>query len=262
MHNLLQLLLRNRGRAPALAARPVAAADGVTTLYLYDSIVSSEAEASWWGGVAAATMVRDIAAVGAGTIRLRVNSPGGDVFAGQAIGQALRDARARGIRVEAHVDGYAASAATIVSIAADEVVMADGAMWMIHQAWTIAMGNAGDMLGAAALLQKVDGSIAEQYAKRTGQEKARMAELMAAETWFTAAEAVDAGFADRIAEGERVEAAWDLSVYGRAPKLAAAPPAATPAPASPPTAPAPAPTNDFDHERRLAVQRARELALT
>ncbi len=258
MHNLLQLLLRNRGRAPALAARPVAAADGVTTLYLYDSIVSSEAEASWWGGVAAATMVRDIAAVGAGTIRLRVNSPGGDVFAGQAIAQAMRDARARGIRVEAHVDGYAASAATIVSIAADEVVMADGAMWMIHQAWTIAMGNAADMLGAAALLQKVDGSIAEQYAKRTGQDKDHMAELMAAETWFTAAEAVEAGFADRVGDGEKIDAAWDLSVYGKAPKQpAAAAPAATPAPA-----PAAAPTNTFDHERRLAVQRARELALT
>jgi ATP-dependent Clp protease, protease subunit len=252
MRNLLQLLLRNRGRAPALVERPKAAADGVTTLYLYDSIVSSEIEASWWGGVAAAKMVRDIAAVGAGTIVLRVNSPGGDVFAGQAIAQAMRDARARGVRVEAHVDGYAASAATVVSIAADEVVMAEGAMWMIHQAWTIAMGNAEDMLGAAALLEKVDGSIAEQYAKRTGKDKEYMSELMAAETWFTAAEAVDAGFADRVDEGPAVEAAWDLSVYGKAPKVDAP----EPAPAEPA-----APAKNFDHERRLAVQRAKELAL-
>jgi ATP-dependent Clp protease, protease subunit len=99
-------------------------------------------------------------------------------------------------------------------------VMAPGALFMIHKAWTMTYGNADDLMGEAALLEKIDGTLADTYAARTGKEAAEVMDLMAAETWFTAQEAVDAGFADRIAESQtKAKAAWNLSAYAKAPTV-------------------------------------------
>jgi len=217
---LLQLLARNRDRAararseaPATVVRAAGASEA--TVYLYGAIVATQAEADWWGGVAADTLSRELRGLNVDTIHLRINSPGGDVFGAQAVAAALRDSAAR---VVAHIDALAASAATVIACAADEVVIAPGAMFMIHRAWTLAYGNTNDLADAAALLAKIDGTLAEGYATRTGGDVAAMLAAMDAETWYTAQEAVGAGFADTIAgAAPKAEAQWDLSAYAKAP---------------------------------------------
>jgi ATP-dependent Clp protease protease subunit len=95
---------------------------------------------------------------------------------------------------------------------------------MVHRSWTFAWGNANDLIETAALLEKVDGSIAGQYASKTTKSAAEMLALMDAETWMDAEAAVAAGFCDAVAEGAKANAlAWNLSAYERAPKAAPAP---------------------------------------
>lgn len=216
MNRLLQLYADNRA-ANLLARvqhRIVAEGDEVT-LYLYESIVADEATAEWWGGVSAQSLVPQIRAITAPTLHLRINSPGGDVFAAQAIAQAIRDTKAN---VIAHVDGYAASAATVIANAASEIEMSEGGFYMVHNAWTIAIGNAADLTDTAALLSKVDASLCNAYAARCGKPADEVKGWMDAETWFNAQEAVDAGLVDRIAEGTQAKPnAWNLSAYKKQP---------------------------------------------
>lgn len=169
------------------------------TIYLYDVIVSDEASAEWFGGIAPQPFVTALNGITAKKINLRINSPGGDVFGARAIEQALREHPAE---IVVHIDGYAASAATIVMMAADHITMNQGAMLMIHDAWSLVMGDSADMLNMAALLEKIDGTIAGTYANRTGLKAEAVRELMDAETWFTADEAVAAKFADSVSEPE------------------------------------------------------------
>ncbi|WP_250501964.1 head maturation protease, ClpP-related [Caballeronia sp. AZ7_KS35] len=223
MSKLIQLLASNR---KPTRPRALETSGDETTIYIYDAIVADDETAAWWGGVSAQSLVPEIRAIKSGTVHLRINSPGGDVFAAQAIVAAIRDT---GAKVIAHIDGVAASAATVIASAAEEVVMSDGAMYMIHCAWTVAIGNAEDLTSTAALLDKTDGVIAGQYAKRSGKSADEMKAAMSAETWYTAQEAVDVGLADRIAENApRAQASWDLSAYANAPKPKAAAPAPEP----------------------------------
>jgi ATP-dependent Clp protease protease subunit len=208
---LMQLLASNK--ANALRRFEISAKGDEAEIFLYDAIVSDEAEAEWFGGVAAAPFVKALRAIDAKTINLRINSPGGSVFAARAIEQALRDHPAR---IVAHIDGVAASAATFVAMAADEIVMAKGALFMIHKAWGVAMGNSDDLKETAALLEKIDGTLVDTYAERTKQKPDQIAEWLAAETWFTADEAVSNGFADRIAD-TKAKNSWNLSAYEKAP---------------------------------------------
>lgn len=214
MSKPLQTLLASN-RARAKKSPGIQASGNEATIYIYDSIVSDDDTAEWWGGVSAASLVPEIRALKVDTIHLRINSPGGDVFAAQAICQAIRDSAAH---VIAHVDGFAASAATIIATAADEIRISEGGMYMIHCGWTWAMGNANEMRATAGLLDKVDQTICAQYAKKTGKPEAEIKQLMEAETWFTAQDAVDGGFIDSIAEGKKVKSEWDLSAYKNAPK--------------------------------------------
>jgi ATP-dependent Clp protease protease subunit len=214
-NSLTKLLASNKKRPERLPQSKIVAKDDETDIYIYDAIVADEDTAYWWGGVSAEALVPAIRAIKGGTIHLRINSPGGDVFAAQAICQAIRDT---GAKVIAHVDGYAASAATVIATAADEVEISDGGFYMIHNAWTWAMGNANDLTATAALLSKIDGSLAAQYAKKSGMAVEDVRAAMDAETWYTAEEAVAAGLINRIAAGKKVEASWDLSAYNKAPK--------------------------------------------
>lgn len=216
MRNGLMAFLRaNKGKGAPLA---VAQNNGAVTIEIYDVIVASDDDADWWGGVSGHAVVRAIRAAGDADIALRINSPGGDVFAGVAMAQAIREHKGK---VTAHIDGYAASAASLLVAAADEAVISPSGMVMIHKAWTIAMGNADDMMATAGLLEKIDGQLVEAYREKAG-DKGDWEALMRAETWFTAAEAVEIGLVDAIAEKapKKMNAAFDLSAYRNAPATA------------------------------------------
>lgn len=218
-NRLLALYARNRGRG---LSPQIVRAEGDATLYIYDTIVASDADAEWLGGVSAESLVPRIRSLGVDTLNVRINSPGGDVFAGRAIEQALRDTRAN---VTVHVDGVAASAASIIAMAGNSIRIAQGAMFMIHRAWTFALGNANDLLSIAALLEKIDGTLADTYAARMDLPRDEVLALMSAETWYTAQEAVDAGLATEVMSAPATEAPqnrWDLSAYDHAPPTARA----------------------------------------
>lgn len=218
MHPLQKLMLANRKRGFFRAE--AATGSDEATIYLYDQIVSDELTAEWWGGVAPQSFVNELLAIDAPVIHLRINSPGGDVFAGRVMEQAIRE---HSSKIIAHVDGYAASAASYVALAADEVVVAPGAMFMIHKAWSVGWGNSDDLMQLAALLEKIDGTLADTYVRETKNDRQQVLDWMAAETWFTADESVEHGFADRVAEAAKVanHVSFDLSAYAHAPKSAA-----------------------------------------
>lgn len=200
-----------------------------STIYLYDVIVSSKADSEWWGGVDAETFVQSLRAM-SGDVAIRINSPGGDVFAARAMAQAIRDYSASGHgTVTAYVDGYAASAASFITSVADKVMVSQGGMIMIHKAWSIAMGNADDFAATASLLDKIDGTIVATYAaaaNRRGIGPADFAALMAAESWLTGPEAIELGLADEVTADPAPANAlqWDLSAYDNAPAIAASAP--------------------------------------
>lgn len=214
MKQLLKLLALNKAAQRKFEVVKAETEGQPTTIYLYDAIVATDEMASWWGGVSAQSFVKELAQL-EGDITLRINSPGGDVFAARAMEQALREYQGK---VVAIIDGYAASAASYLALAADEVQIAAGGFFMIHKAWTFAGGNANDFASVAALLTKIDESLVNTYASETGQDPQRLRDWMAAETWFNAEEAVQYGFADSIATGAvKNEAQWDLSAYDKAP---------------------------------------------
>lgn len=185
--------------------------DRTADVYIYDIIDS------WWG-VDAAQFVREIAALDVDTINLRVNSPGGSVYDGVAIMNALRRHKAT---VVATVDGLAASAASFIVQAADEVVMGLGTELMIHEAWSFAFGNAEDMQKAAEDLDRISSTIAGIYSERAGGTVEEWRTAMKAETWYSADEAVAAGLADRVdrrdAKPEKdASNRFDLSIFAHA----------------------------------------------
>ncbi|MEM5371349.1 head maturation protease, ClpP-related [Paraburkholderia azotifigens] len=226
-NRILQLLNENR-QAPRRFSIEANTEGDEATVYLYDVIVSDD----YWGGVGAQSFVKQLAEITASTIHLRINSPGGDVFGARAMEAAIRGHSAK---VIAHIDGLAASAASFLAMAADEIEISEGGFFMIHKAWTIAMGNADDMRSQADLLDKIDGSLVNTYASRTGQSVDDIAAWMTAETWFNADEAIANGFADRIAQpAEKAQAsAWNLSAYSNAPKAKTEPPKQVDPPAEP-----------------------------
>lgn len=253
MRQLHRLIQANRGRGAFRA-------EG-NRLVVYDVIVASDSDAAWMGGISAEAFARELRAM-AGDVELRINSPGGDVFAARAMAQAMREHPGK---ITAYVDGVAASAASLLAVSASETVMAPGSMMMIHEAWTIALGNKGDFLATAALLEKIDASIVETYQAKAGGDPAEWAALMAAETWYTAAEAVEAGLADRLAQDKpaAAQAAWDLGVYDNAPagQVQAEAPASVqepepiPAPAPEPVRAEADPQSEIEHRRRLLAVR-------
>lgn len=227
MKKYLKLLVDNRKSS---LSKPLTLSKNMSgdevTLYIYDIIVSDEYMAEWMGGISPESFVKTLSEIEAKKIHLRINSPGGDVFAARAIEQALREHPAT---VVAHIDGYAASAASFIAMAADEVEMSPGAFFMIHKAWTGAAGNSDELLSVAALLEKIDGSLVKTYATRTSQSEESIEKWMTAETWFSAEESVELGFADRIASNSKKDSEttenqlqsysshWNLSVYKNAP---------------------------------------------
>jgi len=179
------------GQPALLSPSPVLnSAKDEATVYVYDAI------GGWWG-IDPKTWIPEFNAIKAKTIHLRINSPGGSVLDCQAMRTAIAQHPSKTI---AHVDGMAASAATTLAIAAREVEMSDGAQFMIHCAWGVCAGGEQDMIAYGDLLKKCTDFIVQDYMRKTGRPAAQIRRWMDAETWFTADEALEHGFIDRIFE--------------------------------------------------------------
>lgn len=126
-------------------------------------------------------------------IHVRLNSPGGDYFLGVSIMNALCRHPAK---IIIHVDALAASAASVIAMGGDQIVMHPGSLLMIHRAWSIRMGNAEEFTKAADTLGKVDTNMIDVYHRKTGLDKTKLRTMIDAETWMDSGEAVEMGFAD------------------------------------------------------------------
>lgn len=133
-----------------------------------------------------------------GDLTVWINSPGGDCFAASQIYTMLKEYKGK---VTVKVDGIAASAASVIAMAGDEVLMAPTAMMMIHNPLTIAFGNKDDMEQAIAVLEEVKESIINAYEMKTGLQRAHISRLMDEETWMNARKAIDLKFADGMIAG-------------------------------------------------------------
>ena len=171
-------------------------------------------------GIKASTFIEQVQALNVDRIDLHLNSPGGDVFEGVAIQRLLKSHKAK---VSVHIDGLAASIASVIALAGDEIRIGDNAYVMIHNPTTIAYGEAEDFRKKAELLDKITNGIAGDYARKMGITVDDARELMNAETWYLGQEAVDAGFADSTYEGAAIAARFDLNkISNKAPAEAVA----------------------------------------
>lgn len=168
--------------------------------------------AGWFGGVSAKQFADEIKKLGKLEImNVYINSPGGDVFDGVAIYNILQRNRAK---VIVEIDALAASIASVIAMAGDEIRMADNALMMIHNPWGMVIGDVQDFQKAIDDLNKVkDSSILPAYQKQTGLEDKELSELMDAETWMSAAEAKEYGFIDEISDGKQIAAHIDREKY-------------------------------------------------
>lgn len=173
-------------------------------LTLYGEISS----VSWWDDVVSPKQFKeDLDSLGdIKNLNIYCNSGGGEVFAGMAIHSMLKRHSAY---KTAYVDGLAASIASVVIMAADKIVMPVNAMLMIHNCTTIAVGNKKELRKMADDMDKIDESILATYVAKTGKEEKEISKLMDAETWFTAAEAVEMGFADELQAEKKLAASID-----------------------------------------------------
>lgn len=182
-------------------------ANETPALYIYDEI--------GYFGQTAKGLADDLRDLDSDRLDVHLNSPGGDIFDGLAIYQALKDHKAQ---VTVRVDGLAASIASVIMMAADKIVMAPKASVMIHDGWSVACGNAADLRKLADLLDKQSDIIASVYADRAGQPADFWRDRMRDETWYNADEALAAGLIDEI-EGQEKKTgddAFDLSVFAHA----------------------------------------------
>lgn len=194
-------------RSPFARTRPRRAASNGTELLVYEEI-------GFWG-ITADQFRRDLDAAPDGELHVRINSPGGSVFDGVAIYNALVE---RG-DVVTHIDGLAASIASVIALAGEQRQISQGARIMIHEPWSIVLGNADDMRKEADVLDGINDDIAGIYAGVTGIEVPDLLAAMKAETWYSAQEAVDEGFATELVNvrTERVDR-FDLTVFQNVPR--------------------------------------------
>ncbi len=173
------------------------------TLYLDGTI----ADESWWGDEITPKLFRDELFSGEGDITIWVNSPGGDVIAASQIYAMLVD-YPHNITVK--IDGIAASAASVVAMAGTKVLMAPTALMMLHNPFTIAIGDSEEMQKAIDMLAEVKESIINAYQIKTNQSRVKISHWMDSETWMNANKAIELGFADGILEDEKRKTADDV----------------------------------------------------
>jgi ATP-dependent Clp protease protease subunit len=223
MRKLMQLL---RDNAPANRAELVVQnSDAETTLYLYGVIYADDAV----NALAVANALN--AAPKGSTVRMRLNGPGGDIFEARAIVTAMRDFRNSGGKIITQVDALAASAMSWVAVEGDEVLIADGAFMMVHNAMGLCFGSASDMREYAGTLEKIEGSIVNEFVQTSGRPADQVQAWIDAETWFDAQEAVANGLADRVVSqlldkpSNLVVPKWNLTAFEKPPAKLIEPPA-------------------------------------
>ena len=171
-------------------------------IYIFDEIGTY--------GVTAQEFINDIKDLKGTPINLRINSLGGDVFDGMAMYNVIKRREAK---TTVYIEGIAASIATIIALGADEVVMAENSLFMIHNAWGGTMGEAKDMRKVAETLDKISGELTDIYRKKTGLSYEALQEMMDEETWLNAEEAYELGFVDVISDSIKVAAKYDVSKF-------------------------------------------------
>ncbi|MEG7877487.1 Clp protease ClpP [Bacillus cereus group sp. Sample62] len=186
--------------------------DDTADLYLYVEI------ASWGGGYyahSAKSFKQELDNMGdINTLNVYINSPGGDVFEGVAIYNMLKRHKAH---VNVHVDGLAASIASVIAMAADTIHMPSNAMMMIHNAWLYTAGNSNDLREAADMLDKVNTSIRQSYMQKAGDgiSEEDLTKLMDDETWLTAQECLDYGLCDVVESATEIAASVNKDMFNR-----------------------------------------------
>lgn len=164
---------------------------------ILDGQISSE---TWWGDEVTPAAFREELKQHKSNLVVKINSPGGDVFAGISIYNALREFEHE---VTIQVDGIAASIASVIAMAGDKIIMSPGSMMMIHKPWTMAIGDANEMDKVKEVLNSIEKSIVPIYSSRSGKSNEEIEALLEAETWMTATEAVEQGFADEAVEAKK-----------------------------------------------------------
>lgn len=158
--------------------------------------------ADWYGdGVTASRIAAALRSIGGSDVTVNINSPGGDMFEGLAIYNLLREYEGK---VTVKVLGLAASAASIIAMAGDEVQIGRGAFLMIHNCWVYAMGNRHDLQQIAADMVPFDKAMNDIYSARTGLDAATIDAMMDAETYICGSDAVEKGFADRLLAADEI----------------------------------------------------------
>jgi ATP-dependent protease ClpP protease subunit len=176
---------------------------GVAEIAIYEPI------GSW--DLTAAQFIAQVKALGdVSEIKLDINSPGGDVFDAITIFNFLKRHPAK---VTVTVGGVAASAASLIAMAGDSIIMPNNTMMMIHNPWTWAMGNADELREQADLLDKVSGSLFATYQARTGMDEADLKAMLAIDTWLTAEECFIHGFCDEVTDPISANAKFDVSSF-------------------------------------------------
>jgi ATP-dependent Clp protease, protease subunit len=189
-----------------------ARATGAAEIVIYDEIGAF--------GIPAKAFIDELKALGSlPELTLRINSPGGSVFDGVAIYNALER---HGAAITVWIDGIAASIASMIAMAGDEVVMPENAMLVLHDPSGMVMGTAQDMRATADALDKMKAGMLAAYRAKSGRDEAEIEALMAAETWLSAQEAVVLGLADRVEQPVRMAAHFDLSRFRNPPPQLAA----------------------------------------
>lgn len=181
---------------------------GELTLY---GEISNE---TWWGDeVTPKEFKADLDNLGEiDTLNIYINSPGGDVFAGQTIYSILKRHKAQ---KNVYIDGLAASIASVIAMAGNTIFMPKNAMMMIHNPWTIGMGNAKDFRKLAEDLDKIRESLIAAYEGHSALTRDEIIEIMDAETWLTASECEEYGFCDVVGEEKTLAASIDKDVLAR-----------------------------------------------
>ncbi len=159
-------------------------------------------------GVRAIDVIDSLQRISGDTVLARINSPGGSVTEGIAIYNALK---ADGRRVIVRVDAMAGSIASVIMLAGDEIVIAETASVMIHDPWAVAIGSSDEMRAMADEIDRLKGIILNIYTARTGMERAELEALMASETYMSASDAIERGFADRVDMPMQIAACEKLS---------------------------------------------------
>ncbi len=162
----------------------------------------------WTGdGIDAKSFVNDLKGVKAKKINIDINSPGGSVFDGNAIYNALKAHKAH---KHVKISGIAASISSVIAMAGDTIEMPENAMMMIHDPWSFAMGNSDEMMKQAEVLDKIKEGLVSAYVNRTGNDEKTVSKWMTDETWLTAKEAKEHGFCDTIMGKVEAQAGFNL----------------------------------------------------